>query len=317
VGYELTRAIQYRRLWLRTEANMKILLPLDLIQPVEPIAAALSAYVDLANCDVKLLYVNELLPAYENSLRASGHFSDDWKKEWGDTARGKLGEAEKLLQAKCKSVSVELLSGPTAMTIESVARGFGAELTVLTPRKKAVPEKMFGGSVSSKVVAHAPGTVLILRGDATKLSTVVVGHDGSENSKHAITTAVSQLRIKDAGKVVLCHAVDLAEPIKLLGPLEFVGALEQNALMQGEVYLADGEKLLVAGGVKKVDLQLIEADPAEGMITMAKDSSADLVVIGAQGHSAVQHFLIGSVSHKVATHSPCSVAVVKPASHKK
>jgi nucleotide-binding universal stress UspA family protein len=295
---------------------MKILLPLDLIQPVEPIVASLPAYIDLASCDVKLLYVHELLPAYENSLRASGRFSDDWEKAWDDKARGKLAEAEKLLQGKCKSVGSELTSGPTAMTIENVARDFGADMTILVPRQKAGAERFFGGSISSKVVAHAPGTVLILRGAATQLSTVVVGHDGSDNGKYAITSALTQFRLSTAGKVVLCHAVDLAEPIKLLGPLEYVSALEQNSLMQGEVYLAEGEKLLMAGGVKKVDMQLIEADPAEGMITMAKDSSADLVVIGAQGHSAVQHFLIGSVSHKIATHSPCSVAVVKPISRK-
>jgi nucleotide-binding universal stress UspA family protein len=302
--------------FVTTEANMKILLPLDLIQPVEPIVAALAAYLDLAACDVKLLYVHELLPAYENALRASGNFSDDWQKEWDSTARGKLAQAEKLLAGKCKSVSVELVNGPTSMTIENVAKDHGSDMTVLTPRKKSGAEKFFGGSVSSKVVQHVPGTVLILRSMPTKLSSVVVGYDGSESAKHAIGAALTQFKIKAAEKVTVCHAVDLAEPIKLIGPLEYVSALEQNALMQGEVYLAEAEKLLSAGGVKKVDLQLIEADPAEGVITMAKDSSADLVVIGAQGHSAVSHFLTGSVSHKIADHSQCSVAVVKPTSRK-
>jgi len=291
---------------------MKILLPLDLVQPVEPIVSALASYLDLAQCDVKLLYVHELLPAYENALRSAGKFEDDWETQWDQTAKGKLAKAEALFKGKCKSVASELMNGPTAMTIEQTARDYKADITVLVPRERQGAERFFAGSISAKVVQHAPGTVLILRPAGAGLSKAVFGYDGSKNAQHAISTALAQFKIKEAKQVVLCHSVDVAEPVKLLGPLEFVSQLEQNALMQGEVFLAEGEKLLAAAGVKKVDLQLIEGDPADGMITMAKDTSADLVVIGAQGHSAVKHFLIGSVSHKIATHCPCSVAVVKP-----
>lgn len=297
---------------------MKILLPLDLVQPVEPIVASLAALLDLANADVKLLYVHEMLPAYENALRTSGNFSDDWEKQSDAKARGLLKDAEKLLQGKCKSVSSELATGPTAMTIENIARNEGHDMTVLVPREKKGAKRFFsGGSVTSKVMQHAPGIVLILRNQPETLSNVIVGHDGSANSAYAIEAAVKTFRIADAKKVTLVHAVDIAEPIKLIGPVEFVGSLEQNLLMQGETILAAGEKLLADGGVKNIDLQLIEDDPAEGMITMANDSSADLVVIGAQGHTAVEHFLMGSVSHKIATHLVSSVAVVKPASRKK
>lgn len=295
---------------------MKILLPLDLIQPAEPIVEALAAFVNLSDCDVKLLYVHELLPAYENALRSTGAFSDDWEREWDATARGKLSVAEGLLKDRCKSVTAEMVNGPTAATIENIARDYGAELTVVAPREKSGAEKWFGGSVSSKVLQHAPGSVLILRNTPTALSTVVVCHDGSENSRNAISAALKLFKIASAKKVIVCHAVDLAEPIKLMGPLAFVGALEQNALMQGQIYLAEAETMLVENGVKKSDLQLIEAPPAIGVIKMAKDSSADLVVTGAKGHSAVQHFLLGSVSQKVAAHSPSSVAVMKPFSRK-
>lgn len=291
---------------------MKILLPLDLTQPVEPIVASLAAFVNLANSDVKLLYVHELLPAYENALRLSGVFVDDWEKQIDANVRTKLAEAANLLAGKARSTDIDVRNGPTAHTIETAARDWKADLTVLVPRHKHGAEKFLTGSVTSKVVQHVPGAVLILRDVPAKLSNVVCGYDGSETAKHALSRVGEMFNIASAQVVTLCHCVDLAEPIKLMGPLEFVSALEQNSLMQGEVFLAEGETLLVAGGVKKVELQLIEDDPAHGVITMAKDSSADLVVIGGQGHSAVQHFLIGSVSHKIATHSPCSVAVIKP-----
>ena len=39
---------------------------------------------------------------------------------------------------------------------------------------------------------------------------------------------------------------------------------------------------------------------------------ADLVVIGAKGHSQIDRILLGSTSDYVATHSHCSVLVVRP-----
>lgn len=294
---------------------MKILLPLDLVQPVEPIVNALAGLVDLATADVKLLYVHEILPAYENALRTSGQFSDDWEKQYDATATAKLKEAEALLRGKCKAVSSELANGPTAMTIENIAKNERHDLTVVAARDKH-NKPFFGGSISNKVLHHAPGAVLLLRGRNATLRHVVIGYDGSKNARHAITKATEMFKLADSNtKVALVHAVDLAEPVKLLGPVEFVSSLEQNALMQGEAFLAEAEKTLAAGGVKNIDLHLIEDDPASGVITMAKESSADLVIIGAQGHTAVEHFLLGSVSHKIATHVPCSVAVIKPTAH--
>ncbi len=44
----------------------------------------------------------------------------------------------------------------------------------------------------------------------------------------------------------------------------------------------------------------------------AKAVGADLIVLGAKGHSAVNRILLGSVSDFVATHAECSVVVVRP-----
>lgn len=296
---------------------MKILLPLDLVHPVEPTIASLEALIDLSRADVKLLYVREVLPAYENALRSSGHFAEDWQEKWDEKANAALHLASALLKGKCQSVVSEIATGSPALTIETVARDEGFDITVLVPRDRHGVERFFAGGVTNKVLQHAPNTVLILRNKPRKLNTVLFGHDGSNNSTFAIKTALDYFRIKESSKVSLVHAVDLAEPIKLLGPVEFVAALEQNALMQGEVFLAQGEKVLHDAGVKHTDVALIEDDPSKGVTTMASEIAADLVVIGAQGHTAVQHFLIGSVSHKIATNISCSVAVVKPVSPKR
>lgn len=50
----------------------------------------------------------------------------------------------------------------------------------------------------------------------------------------------------------------------------------------------------------------------QSIVEAAKEIDADLIVLGAKGHSAVERILLGSVSDFVATHASCSVLVVRP-----
>ena len=58
-----------------------------------------------------------------------------------------------------------------------------------------------------------------------------------------------------------------------------------------------------------VELLAIPGDTAEVLIEQSPD--AYLVVVGARGIGGVGDWLLGSVSHKVAQHSHCSVAVIR------
>lgn len=295
---------------------MKILVPVDLIQPIQPIITILNALVPLANADLKLLYVREMLPAFENVVKTSGSFPDDWDREFDAKAKAVMDEAIVQLQPLCKSVTGEVTHGPAAMIIETVARDEHFEMIVLAPRQHSVADRIFSGSVTNKVVHRAAGTLLIARPGSLaggRLANVMIGFDGSKNACEAITRSLQQFSIaENQPKVTVVHSVDLAEPYKLFGPVAFVSALEQNLLMQGETFLAQAEKILTDAGVKDIELCLIEGDPASELIKMAKDISADLVVIGARGHSTADHLMVGSVSEKVAAHAHCGVAVIKP-----
>jgi len=46
-------------------------------------------------------------------------------------------------------------------------------------------------------------------------------------------------------------------------------------------------------------------------MAVAKKHQADLIICGAKGLGAVGRLLMGSVSTKLAQHSPCSVLVVR------
>lgn len=295
---------------------MKTLLPLDVVHPVKPIIDQLVELVPLADAEVRLLYVKEALPSYESVVQAIGEFPDDWDNQLDAKARKTFSEAEDLLKSRCARVSTEIVSGPAAMMIEAVARDEHCDMTVLTPGARGIVEKFFLGSVSSKVVKHGPGTIMICRPQAVPskpLKNVLIALDGSDNSRSALNKALKLFRIADPDvRVTLVHVVSISEAVKLITPVEFVSRVEQNMVLEGETFLADGKRILSEAGLSRVDTVLKDGEPASEIIDIANALPADLIVLGAQGHTAVQHFLMGSVSHRIATHSPCSVAVVKP-----
>jgi nucleotide-binding universal stress UspA family protein len=81
--------------------------------------------------------------------------------------------------------------------------------------------------------------------------------------------------------------------------------------MAGEAILADGEKLLSEFGLMPKELFIRTGDIANEVIKAANDTDADLILVGAQGKTAVQHLLLGSVSYKLSQHVSIPLVVVK------
>jgi nucleotide-binding universal stress UspA family protein len=56
---------------------------------------------------------------------------------------------------------------------------------------------------------------------------------------------------------------------------------------------------------------LLEGDPRRALVDEAERWGADSIFVGARGLSAVERFLLGSVSAAVASRAHCSVEVVR------
>jgi nucleotide-binding universal stress UspA family protein len=139
------------------------------------------------------------------------------------------------------------------------------------------------------------------------ISTIAVGTDGSETATAAVRMA-ADLSQRYGSRLVLISAFDGGSGSKggRAGPgVELQWAVSNSARVR-EI-LARAEADLRGQGIDCTTL-VDEGDPAEVLVRLATECSADVLVIGNKG---MQRRVLGSVPNSVTHRAPCSVLVVK------
>jgi nucleotide-binding universal stress UspA family protein len=132
---------------------------------------------------------------------------------------------------------------------------------------------------------------------------ILVAYDGSERSRKALEWPTRFVH-PEVTVISVVQTLSGSEPIAdAVDPANIRLANQQN--LQEVVAAALGEhgiapKLINAAG-----------NPAEEIIRAAERGAFDLVILGAQGMNAIERFLLGSVSARVARYAPCPVLVVR------
>ncbi|MEA2424369.1 MAG: hypothetical protein QOH13_779 [Thermoleophilaceae bacterium] len=143
--------------------------------------------------------------------------------------------------------------------------------------------------------------------------TIVVGTDGSETAREAVSQAAELAKTMSA-KVLLVSAYEPISEARLrhertevpedvswmVNPREDV-----QAVLDGEA------ERIKADGVEDVQTFAREGDPADAILDVAEEKNADLIVVGNKGMTGARRFLLGSVPNKVSHHAPCNVMIVR------
>ncbi|MGI8802724.1 MAG: universal stress protein [Solirubrobacteraceae bacterium] len=144
-------------------------------------------------------------------------------------------------------------------------------------------------------------------------SSIVVGTDGSETAREAVSQAVALAGRLDA----MVHLVSAYEPVSGLRlreePAGAVTVDDEWAVHQrGEVEATLEEAADVArrAGVP-VAVYARQGDAADAILDVAEERGADLVIIGNKGLTGAKRFLLGSVPNKVSHYAPCSVMIIR------
>jgi nucleotide-binding universal stress UspA family protein len=141
---------------------------------------------------------------------------------------------------------------------------------------------------------------------------IVVGTDGSDSAGQAVAQAVelaklsgAQLSIVSAYAPVSSRRVQGerdAAPADVqyeIGPREDVNLVLDAAAAEAR-----------QAGVE-VQTHPVEGDPADGIIDVAEQTKADLIVVGNKGMKGTRRYFLGSVPNNVSHHAPCSVIIVR------
>jgi nucleotide-binding universal stress UspA family protein len=146
---------------------------------------------------------------------------------------------------------------------------------------------------------------------AQPTSIILVGVDLSAASHHVVEVASQLARATPGSELHLVHGSPLPMSTHELREL----FAQSNSDFGGTIMKAREEldRLVAstAAGISRVTGHIRIGDAANGIIELARELSADLVVVGASHRGGVARALLGSVAEKVSRKAPCPVLLVR------
>jgi nucleotide-binding universal stress UspA family protein len=143
---------------------------------------------------------------------------------------------------------------------------------------------------------------------------ILVATDGSEDSMLAARAAIDLANDTGAELHVVHVGPAHVYPPHTAGPTPPMGTDEEVRRQAHGVLDWQVEEIEKAGG-KVAKAHLHVGKPAEEILHVSEEIAAGLIVVGNQGlggkFSRMRHFVMGSVSERVARYARCSVMVVR------
>lgn len=197
------------------------------------------------------------------------------------------------------------------------------DLIVVGSQGRSALGRLVLGSVSQNVLTHAACSVRISRRPQADAAPrrgavrIIIGIDGSRHSALAVS-AVAGRTWPSGTEVKVIAALDvrllsvLASPAPSPWARPWLNVAPRMADAREWAGEAVGEVVadLRAAGLEATAV-VEDADPKRFLVQEAERWAADCIFLGARGHSALERFLLGSVSATVAARASCSVEVVR------
>lgn len=234
-----------------------------------------------------------------------------------DSARKAAGKAAQALAKRFPgwTVTADADLDDPAHGLITRAEAWKADLIVVGSHGRGLLGRALLGSVSEKVVRHAPSGVLVARAGGIARDyppRVLVGIDGSAGSLRAAEAAArrhwpegTQFRLLAVLPIANFEAAYwgavAGAPAQLPGA-ELRPWLEKRLAMAGKAYSSRG---LIA------QKEFHVGDPRRTLLKEAKAWKADILFLGSTGTTGLERLLLGSVSSALAAHASCAVEIVR------
>ncbi|MHB8566897.1 MAG: universal stress protein [Nitrososphaerales archaeon] len=248
-------------------------------------------------------------PVFDPSLGTSAVVTPQVSPSGVDSDAGKkdlLEDRRKLVTAQhlnCNAISVRSddVSGEILKTISSGKY----DLVVLGSRGLGGIKGFILGSVSQKVAKEAKISVLIVKAKIEGTPKILLGYDGSPDSKRALESTVMVCK-KFKAAVTAATVVNL--PITTEGYMaSTIDKWDREARAQVEEAVNDLKENGIEASAKVLD----HVDIARGLAEEAEKNSYDLIIIGNRGLGKLKSLFLGSVASGVANNAKTNVLIVR------
>ena len=145
---------------------------------------------------------------------------------------------------------------------------------------------------------------------------IVICYDGSPGADRAIEAAAKLLGPRSSVVVDVAPPITPVESIATISPVVPSAAFEQVNVEDASDVAARGAQLARASGFEAEARSVLGSPTWQGVVEVADEIGAAVIVIGSRGLDGMHEFFEGSLSHAVAEHARRPVLIVPPHDHK-
>jgi len=286
-----------------------ILVPVDFSPHSQAAAKRAGSLARLTGARIHLVHALHLPPgARDHALP-----SDLWDRLRAAETR-RLEEMRAAFEAEGLRVTSTFGEGDPVELIAEQVRREGAEPVVMGTHGYRGLSRLMLGSVAERVLRSLPTPVLAVKESEEEadraIDRILVATDFSAHAAAAERIATHWALFLGA-EVEVFHAIRetavLFAPYAVAGSGDFRGEM-RNAASEEIERIVDRMQAAGLNVRSKLAYGLASAE----IVNRAEEWDAQLIVIGRQGHSGLEHLVLGSAAERVLRQSGCSVLVAPP-----
>lgn len=255
---------------------------------------------------------------YESQMAYSGVLVEHSTADAYQEARTYLQEMQEKIRHPNVIVRRLVLEGDIAGSIVDVATEEDADLIVMSTHGRSGLDRLLLGSVTERVLRHAPCPVLALR-YSHPIERVLVTLDGSELAETALKPAVAMakvlgaklylLRVDDSPAYVSQLEVEEMDRIEPGLGQQVLSGFEHEAEDYLRAVLIKLEREIQEG--LSVKTAVLHGDASTHICQLAEDTMIDLVVMATHGRRGLTRWVYGSVTEKVLRTAKRNMLIVR------
>jgi nucleotide-binding universal stress UspA family protein len=146
---------------------------------------------------------------------------------------------------------------------------------------------------------------------------ILICYDGSDNAARAIATAATILGSRRAVVLDIAPPMTGAESVAAVSSVVPGSAFEDLNTAQAGQVASQGADIARSEGFEAEARGVLAAPTWQGIVDVADELDAPVIVIGSRGLSGLREIVEGSLSHQIAEHAGRPVLIVPPPHHER